>query len=129
MFFRRLYSFLAMLICLLGFGAVQAQGQVSVIISGKNKGAVESMSVNGVTYVDVQRTARKLGADVELFAASKQVKISAKGFYAVLTAPIEEIIDSIEKLREVLNKYQRALSFCSSLFAAFIAASKLAFVC
>lgn len=91
MLVKRFYRW-ALLACLLVSGAVQAQGQVNVVISGKDKGTVDSMEVNGVTYVDAQRTARKLGADVELFAASKQVKISAPGFYGVLTAPIEEVI-------------------------------------
>lgn len=91
MLVKRFYQW-ALLACLLVSGAVQAQGQVNVVISGKDKGTVDSMEVNGVTYVDAQRTARKLGADVELFAASKQVKISAPGFYGVLTAPIEEVI-------------------------------------
>ena len=91
MFCKRLYSLLlGMCFCL--FGAAQAHGQVNIVLSGKDKGEVSSMEVNGVTYVDAQRTARKLGADVELFAASKQIKISAKGFYAVLTAPLEDII-------------------------------------
>ena len=50
------------------------------------------MEANGVTYVDVQAAARKFGAGVELFAQSKQAKITAKGFYGILTAPLPEII-------------------------------------
>ena len=83
-------------VSLLWAGASYAQGQVDFIVSGKDKGSVQSMDVNGVTYVDAQRTARKFGTNVELFAASKQIKISAKGFYAILTAPLEEVIINAE---------------------------------
>lgn len=73
-------------------GAAYAQGQVAFEISGKNKGTVEAMDVNGVTYVNVQKAARKFGVGVELLAASKQAKLSARGFYAILTRSLEEVI-------------------------------------
>lgn len=80
------------LLCFVFSGAANAQGKAGFIVSGRDKGAVASMDVNGVTYVDVQKAARKFGAGVELFAQSKQAKVSAKGFYAILTAPLAEII-------------------------------------
>ena len=69
-----------------------AQGKVYFQQSGRPSGSVSAIELNGITYVDVQRTARKLGAQVELFAASKQAKITVKGFYAILTASLNEII-------------------------------------
>lgn len=80
------------LLCFVFSGAANAQGKADFIVSGRDKGSVSSMDINGVTYVDVQKTARKFGAGVELFAQSKQAKISTKGFYAILTAPLSEII-------------------------------------
>lgn len=80
---------------ILGFfpaGNACAQAEVSLVFSGKDKGTVASYQENGITYVDLQKTARKLGAGVELFAQSKQAKITAKGFYSILTAPLPEII-------------------------------------
>ncbi len=71
---------------------VFAQGKVYFEQSGRPSGSVSAVELNGLTYVDVQRTARKLGAQVELFAASKQAKITTKGFFAILTAPLNEII-------------------------------------
>lgn len=73
-------------------GAANALEKVDFIVSGRDKGSVAAMEVNGVTYVDVQKTARKFGTGVELFAQSKQAKVSTKGFYAILTAPLAEII-------------------------------------
>ena len=66
--------------------------KVDFIASGRDKGSVSALESNGVTYVDVQKTARKFGTGIELFAQSKQAKISTKGFYAILTAPLAEII-------------------------------------
>ena len=66
--------------------------KVDFIVSGRDKGSVSALESNGVTYVDVQKTARKFGTGIELFAQSKQAKISTKGFYAILTAPLAEII-------------------------------------
>ena len=73
-------------------GAVYAQDEVSFTVAGRDKGSVEAMEANGVMYVDLQKTARKLGAEVELFAQSKQAKVTGKGFYAILTASLKEII-------------------------------------
>lgn len=89
---KRFFHFVLAGICMLWAGAAQAQGQVSFEILGKNKGSVEAMEVNGITYVNIQKTARKLGIEVELFAASKQAKLSTRGFYAILTGSIEEVI-------------------------------------
>ncbi len=83
-----------LLTVLLGFltCSAYAQGKVFFKEEGRSAGAVNAVELNGITYVDVQRTARKLGAQVEMFAASKQAKITAKGFYAILTASLDEII-------------------------------------
>ena len=79
---------------LLLVGAVlgHAQGKVYFQEEGRSAGYVSAIELNGVTYVDVQRTARKLGAQVELFATSKQAKITSKGFFAILTASLNEVI-------------------------------------
>ena len=69
-----------------------AQGRVHIEQEGRPAGVVSSIELNGSTYVEVQRTARKLGAQVELFATSKQAKITAKGFFAILTASLNEAI-------------------------------------
>ncbi len=93
LFMKRLYRlFLSGLLCLSLAGAGHALEKVNFIVSGRDKGSVSAMEANGVTYVDVQKTARKLGTGIELFAQSKQAKISSKGFYAILTAPLAEII-------------------------------------
>ncbi len=73
-------------------GAAYAQGRTPVVVSGHAAGAIPSLEANGVAYVDVQAAARKFGAGVELFAQSKQAKITAKGFYAILTVPLPEVI-------------------------------------
>ncbi len=69
-----------------------AQGRVHIEQEGRPAGIVSSIELNGITYVEVQRTARKLGAQVELFATAKQAKITAKGFFAILTASLNETI-------------------------------------
>ena len=69
-----------------------AAEKVQVKIEGHSAGTIPAMTANGVVYVDIQRTARKLGADVEIFARSKQAKITARNFYAVLTAPLAEVV-------------------------------------
>ena len=84
--------FLSGLLCVAFSGAVHAAEKVDFIVSGRDKGSVAAVQEGGVTYVDVQKTARKFGVGVELFAQSKQAKISSKGFYAILTAPLDEII-------------------------------------
>ena len=89
---KKLFAWL--LSCLFCFfaGASYAQGEVTFTVAGRDKGAVDAMEVNGVMYVNLQKTARKLGAEIELFAQSKQAKVTAKGFYAILTVPLKEII-------------------------------------
>ncbi len=90
---KRLCKFvLSGLLCLFVSGAGHALEKVDFIVSGRDKGSVSALESNGVTYVDVQKTARKFGTGIELFAQSKQAKISTKGFYAILTAPLAEII-------------------------------------
>lgn len=87
LFMKRVLVLLLGLLCsLLAPALLWAQVQVPVLSAGHNMGAVTSMQKNGLTYVDVQQTARKVGAGVSLFSASKQVKVTAKGFYAILTA-------------------------------------------
>ena len=72
--------------------ALAAQDEAGFIVSGKKAGTVPFEQIGGVPYVDTQKTARKFGASVELFAKSKQAKVSTKGFYAILTAPLQEIV-------------------------------------
>ena len=76
-----------------------AQGKVYVKDQGRLSGSVNSIDLNGTTYVDVQATARKLGAQVELFATAKQAKITAKGFFAILTGSLDEIIVNGKHIR------------------------------
>lgn len=72
--------------------ALQAQGQTDVFILGKSKGSVSSMQAGGHTLVDARAAAKKLGGTVELFSASKQIKIAFPGMYAILSAPLKEAI-------------------------------------
>ena len=71
---------------LAGTSCARAQGKTAIKIIGKNKGSVSSIQSGGVTYLDVQKTAKKLGANVELYAAAKQAKVTLKGFSSILTA-------------------------------------------
>ncbi len=87
---KRILGILLAISCMACFA--HAQGKVSVAVSGNNRGSVPSVELNGTTYVDVQKMARKVGAGVELFAQAKQAKVTARGFYAILTAPLSEII-------------------------------------
>lgn len=80
--------FLLPLLC----GESRAQGKADILFSGRSRGTVDTLLLNNVPYVELQKTARRLGAGIELFARSKQAKVSAKGFYAILTAPLEDII-------------------------------------
>lgn len=89
---KRILAFVLGILALCLPGAVYAQGRTPVIVSGRAAGNIPSLEANGVTYVDVQTAARKFGAGVELFAQSKQAKVTAKGFYGILTAPLPEII-------------------------------------
>lgn len=92
MLMKRVWTLLVGLLILCFSGAAYAQGRTPVVVSGRSAGNIPSLEANGVTYVDVQAAARKFGAGVELFAQSKQAKITAKGFYGILTAPLPEII-------------------------------------
>lgn len=69
-----------------------AQGKTDIYILGKDKGSVSSMQAGGVTLVDVRATAKKLGGSVELYAAAKQIKVAFPGMYAILSAPLREVI-------------------------------------
>lgn len=89
---KRVLAFVLGMLALCMPCALFAQGHIPVVVSGRSAGNVPSLEANGVTYVDVQSAARKFGAGVELFAQSKQAKITAKGFYCILTAPLPEII-------------------------------------
>lgn len=73
---------------------VFAQGKTDIALLGKNKGSVSSIQVNGKTLVDGRATAKKLGGNVEVFSAAKQLKISFPGMYAILTASLNEAIVS-----------------------------------
>ena len=89
---KKLIAFFAIGFLWLLSGVAHAQGKVYFQQEGRSAGSVSAIELNGVTYVDVQRTARKLGAQVELFATSKQAKITTKGFFAILTASLNEVI-------------------------------------
>lgn len=108
---HRFIRFLCYVMCLCCALPVWAQGTVSVVSSGKASGSVISQRANNTTYVDVQKMARKLGAGVQLYAQSKQVKVTAKNFYAILTAGdanalvnahTEELAAPVEVYRNVL---------------------------
>ena len=71
---------------------LQAQGKTEVQILGKSKGTVSSLKAAGHTLVDAQATAKKLGGTVELFSASKQLKIAFPGMYAIVSAPLKQVI-------------------------------------
>ena len=88
-YLRYAVTLLLLLFCA---GFISAQEKVQVRIEGKPSGTVPSVQANGAVYVDVRATARKLGADVEVFARSKQAKITARNFYAILTAPLDQVV-------------------------------------
>lgn len=83
--FAALFSFFT---CVPGW----AQGQTPVKVIGKDKGEVTSLLANGITYLDVQQTAKKIGANVELYSAAKQAKVTLKGFSSILTAGESQVI-------------------------------------
>ncbi len=89
---KRIWTLLCGFFLLLAAQLAFAQGKVYVQEEGRAAGSVSSIELNGITYVDVQATARKLGAHVEMFATSKQAKITTKGFFAILTGSLDEII-------------------------------------
>lgn len=71
---------------------VSGQDKIPLLVSGKKQAMLSGRVQNAVTYVDLQKTARSLGLSVELFARSKQAKLTTRGFYAILTAPLKEFI-------------------------------------
>lgn len=87
-----LFIILAATLWLAGTACARAQGKTTLQIIGKDKGSVASIQANGVTYLDVQKTAKKLGANVELYAAAKQAKVTLKGFSAILTAGESSVV-------------------------------------
>ena len=89
---KRVWTLIVSVMLFLFPSVLVAQGRVHIEQEGRSAGVVGSIELNGITYVEVQRTARKLGAQVELFATSKQAKITAKGFFAILTASLNEVI-------------------------------------
>ncbi len=89
---KRVWTLVISAVLFLLPGVLFAQGRVHIEQEGRPAGVVSSIELNGITYVEVQRTARKLGAQVELFATSKQAKITTKGFFAILTASLNEAI-------------------------------------
>lgn len=89
---KRVWAAVWFLASMLFSGASFAQGKAEVFVSGRQAGTVPVLEANGVMYADVQVAARKFGAGVELFAQSKQAKITAKGFYGILTASLPDII-------------------------------------
>ena len=78
--------------CLLLAGTGFSLDKVALVDSGRDGGQITAATEGNTVYLDVQKTARKLGAGVELFARSKQAKITTRGFYAILTASTKEIL-------------------------------------
>ncbi len=97
---KGLLRFISVALCVVMLsGVCLAQDKVSFIVSGKKQGTVASLQKDNTTYVDLQKTARKLGFSVELFARSKQAKITARGFYAILTVGLDEFILNAQTVR------------------------------
>ena len=88
---KKLFLFL-FLSCLVCAPDAFAQGKTNIVVLGKNKGAVASMQAGGHMLVDAQSTAKKLGGTVEVFSAAKQLKVAFPGMYAILSAPLREVI-------------------------------------
>lgn len=105
---RLLNFFLGFFLLILTVLPLQAQGKTDVFIFGKDKGSVYSLKVNDTLYLDVQKTVKKMGGNVELFAASKQIKASFKGLYAILTAGQPDVIINAEtvKLKDPVLAYR-----------------------
>ena len=78
--------------CLFLAGTGFGQEKVTLTVSGRAHGKVDALQQAGTTYVDVQKMSRKLGTSVEVFARSKQAKITTRGFYAILTASSNEVL-------------------------------------
>lgn len=89
---KRVWALLLGVVLLFVSHLAFAQGKVYVKEEGRSAGSVNAIDLNGITYVDAQATARKLGAHVELFATSKQAKITTKGYFAILTGSLNEVI-------------------------------------
>ena len=87
---NRILAFFCSLFILAPWAA--AQGKTDVLIMGKDKGSVASMQAGGHTLVDGAATAKKLGGTVEVFSASRQLKIAFPGMYAILGAPLKEAV-------------------------------------
>ena len=85
-----------LLFCICLPSALLAQGTAAVQIIGKNKGTVPAVQAGGYTLVDAKATAKKLGGSVELFSASKQLKISFPSLYAILTASQRQVVINAE---------------------------------
>lgn len=76
------------LFCPVSYG----QDKIPLFVSGHKQTTISGRVQNGITYVDLQKTARSLGFNVELFARSKQAKLTTRGFYAILTAGLADFI-------------------------------------
>ena len=81
-------ALLGILFCPVSYG----QDKIPLFVSGHKQTTLSGRVQNGITYVDLQKTARSLGFNVELFARSKQAKLTARGFYAILTAGLADFI-------------------------------------
>lgn len=97
---KRVWHFLQVLAAV-SFLSVVAYGQEKVpfVFSGRKQGTVETVQKNGTSYLNLQQTARKLGLNVELFARSKQAKLTTRGFYAILTAGLNELIVNAQTVK------------------------------
>ncbi len=87
---KKLLLLLLALLCI--SAPAYAQGKATVQILGKDKGTVTSMQVGGHILVDAVATTKKLGGTVEIFSESKQIKVAFPGMYAILSAPLKEVI-------------------------------------
>lgn len=81
-----------MLGCLFLAQAGFSQEKVPFRVSGRDHGKLTAAVEDGTPYLDAQQTARKFGTSVEIFARSKQAKVTTRGFYAILTAGSKEIL-------------------------------------
>ena len=97
---KRVWHFLQVLLMVMVLSAVAyGQDKVPFVVSGRKQGTVASLQQNATTYLHLQQTARKLGLNVELFARSKQAKLTARGFYAILTAGLNELIVNAQTMK------------------------------
>jgi len=84
--------FSLLLLCVFAVPSVFAQGKTEILVLGRSKGKVSSMQSGGHTLVDAKAAAKKIGGTVELFAASKQLKVAFPGMYAILSVSLREVI-------------------------------------